>query len=205
MCTRTGSSVAELKGQRVTDLRTPCQPHSPGQEQSWYLEGTAQGAELSVSPVLSSHWDSWQMSWVSTAVTLPCLPHQQLPEQWKLHEVSPASPRVWGLPLFNQQGTGASQEVQQISVWYFHNQRVSSSFLSKESSQLSTRKRNSEEKKNRREVNLLKKKMLLWLLKMKKMEVKSNVNGCAFKTRREKTRIQDGFQNAIQGQVFPAY
>lgn len=63
MCTRTGSSVAELKGQRVTDLRTPGQPHSPGQEQSRYFgrnctRGGADCAVLTlrlVADVLSEH------------------------------------------------------------------------------------------------------------------------------------------------------
>lgn len=91
--------------------------------------------------------------------------------------MSPAHLRVGRVPLFKQQGTGASQEIQGLKIYPELSQpkhELPNSFLSKEASQLSTRGRGSDgnniNQEEGRKSYILIIKMLL-LFKIKKMEV----------------------------------
>lgn len=90
--------------------------------------------------------------------------------------MSPAHLRVGRVPLFKQQGTGASQEIQGLKICPELSQpkhELPNSFLSKEAGQLSIRGRgsagNNINQEGRKSYILIIKMLLLF--KIKKMEV----------------------------------
>lgn len=96
--------------------------------------------------------------WVTVERTHLCLPLQLIPGQWTLNAMSPARLRVGRVPLFRQQGTRASQEIQGLKICPVLSQpknKLPNGFLSKEASQLSPRRGTLKKTKSiRREGNL---------------------------------------------------